>query len=116
MENFLNLFCASVVGDSKVATVSQTKKLPLQQQSTTPPRPGVVTTNLITSNTRKIGRKYEIDLQKGPEVGILYYNNLHFIYFIKKKLFHLVLVLSSRVLVSVLQLGTTQQAGIVQFT
>jgi len=45
--------------------VSQTKKLPLQ--SATLPRPGAVTTNLITSNTRKIGRKYEIDLQKGPQ-------------------------------------------------
>ena len=48
--------------------MSQTKKLPLQQQSATLPRPGAtVTTNLITSNTRKIGRKYEIDLQKGPQ-------------------------------------------------
>ncbi|ODN05513.1 Partitioning defective 3 [Orchesella cincta] len=54
-----------IVGDSKVATVSQTKKLPLQ--SATLPRPGAVTTNIITSNTRKIGRKYEIDLQKGPQ-------------------------------------------------
>ncbi|CAL8072840.1 unnamed protein product [Orchesella dallaii] len=54
-----------IVGDSKVATVSQTKKLPLQ--SATLPRHGAVTTNLIASNTRKIGRKYEIDLQKGPQ-------------------------------------------------
>jgi len=55
----------SVVGDCKLATVSSTKKSPAQQAPAV--RPGATTTSLITSNTRKIGRKYEIDLQKGPQ-------------------------------------------------
>ena len=53
-----------IVGEAKVATVATTRKsspaplqsLPLMRQSTS---------SLISANTRKIGRKYEIDLQKG---------------------------------------------------
>ena len=58
--------CVSVVvGDAKVATVATTRKM-LPLQSVPMGLPGGATTSLIASNTRKIGRKYEIDLQKGP--------------------------------------------------
>jgi partitioning defective protein 3 len=58
-------YLSTVVGDCKLATVSSTKKSPLQHVPLT--RPGTTNNSLITSNTRKIGRKYEIDLQKGPQ-------------------------------------------------
>ncbi|XP_035709435.1 partitioning defective 3 homolog isoform X3 [Folsomia candida] len=52
-----------IVGNCKLATVSSTRKSPLQ--------PAPILRNggipLIASNTRKIGRKYEVDLQKGPQ-------------------------------------------------
>ncbi|CAG7830263.1 unnamed protein product [Allacma fusca] len=64
-ENMIQSHEKIVGGDMKVATVSPTKKLPLQAVPLT--RPSTTTNTLITSNTRKIGRKYEIDLKKGVQ-------------------------------------------------
>lgn len=64
MVEFYVFFLLIVVGEAKIATVTPTRKsspsplqsLPLMRQSSS---------SLISANTRKIGRKYEIELQKG---------------------------------------------------